>query len=76
MIGLGTQDGIEMAEDFVDDHDVNFRMLWDPGFDSWVHYGIRGQPAAVLLDAEGGAIKGWRGLFSEDEVLELVASET
>ena len=51
-------------------------MLWDPGFDSWVHYDIRGQPAAVLLDADGGAIKGWRGLFPADEVLSLVAAES
>lgn len=52
---------------------TSFTMLWDSGFDSWSHYGVRGQPAAILLDADGGAIQGWGGQIPEDIVLELAA---
>ena len=32
-------------------------MLWDSSGESWVHFGIRVQPAAVLLDSQGHIIK-------------------
>lgn len=48
-------------------------MLWDPSFDSWRHYEIYGQPAAVLLAPDGEPIRRWSGPFDPDEVLELAA---
>ncbi len=47
-------------------------MYWEEGgFDSWAFYEVRGQPAAVLVDADGIVIRSWFGAFPEDEVLDL-----
>lgn len=50
-------------------------MFWeDGGFDSWAFYGVRGQPAAVLVDADGNVIDGWSGRFPVDTVIELASN--
>ena len=49
-------------------------MLWDPGFDSWRHYGVTGQPAFVLIDRQGNAQAGWLGQFDETQLLNMAAA--
>lgn len=74
VVGLGTQDSLGEAHDFVDDHDTNsFTMLWDESFETWIAIGVTSQPSAVLLEADGTPITGWIGPFPENEVLRLVA---
>ncbi len=71
---MGTQDDAEYAVDFVESRGTySFPMYWDETFVSWDAFGIRGQPAAVLLTADGEPITGWSGAFPEDEVLRLAA---
>ncbi|MEP1124151.1 MAG: hypothetical protein ABJH68_09715 [Ilumatobacter sp.] len=73
-MGLGTQDSLGDAEDFVTDYGTqSFTMLWDESFVTWQEIGITSQPAAVLLAADGEPISGWVGPFPQDEVLELAA---
>ncbi|MCP5026687.1 MAG: hypothetical protein GY929_10430 [Actinomycetia bacterium] len=73
-MGLGTQDSLEQAADFVADNGtVSFPMLWDPSSESWAVYGIQSQPAAILLEPGGQPITGWLGRFSPDDVLDLAA---
>ncbi len=75
MIGLGTQDSGGEAADFVRDRDVySFPMYWDETFESWAAFGITGQPAAILLSADGEPLGAWRGMFPVDDVLELAAA--
>lgn len=70
VVGLGAQDSLEQAEDFVDEHGVKTpQMLYDASFASWEHFGINGQPAAILVDRDGVARELWFGPFDEDEVL-------
>ncbi|MEZ5382150.1 MAG: hypothetical protein R2754_10220 [Microthrixaceae bacterium] len=70
VVGLGTQDSLEEAEDFRSEFDMTgTTMLWDEGFESWQLLGIRSQPAAILLDAEGEVLDSWQGPVSPDEVL-------
>ncbi len=72
MIGLGTQDSLGQAEDFVEDYGTeSFTMLWDESFQSWQALGITSQPAAVMFAADGTPITGWIGAFPEDEVVRL-----
>ncbi len=71
MVGLGTQDSLPEARDFVTRYKISFQMLWDDGFDSWRALEIAAQPAAVLFSATGKEIKRWQGSFPEDEVLRL-----
>ncbi|MEM9515848.1 MAG: TlpA disulfide reductase family protein [Actinomycetota bacterium] len=74
VIGLGTQDSLGEAEDFVRDFGTNsFTMLWDESFQSWQSLGISAQPAAVMFQPDGTIITGWLGPFPENEVIELAA---
>ena len=73
-MGVGTQDTLEEANEFVEDHDTrSFTMLWDESFETWQALGITSQPSAILLAADGTPITGWVGTYPEDEVLRLAA---
>lgn len=74
MVGLGTQDSFDEAVDFVERHDLSMPMVWDPSFESWAHYGVRGQPEWILIDAEGEPLERWSGRLDEDEVVALAAA--
>jgi len=74
VVGLGTQDDLGMAEDFVQAYGTtSFLMLWDPSFESWIELGINGQPAGMLVSSGGELIGQWRGGIPEEAVLEAVA---
>ena len=73
MIGLGTQDSLEEAREFVEDRGTTFTMLWDESFQSWIELGVTSQPTAVLFTPDGTIITGWVGRFPEVQVLELAA---
>ena len=47
-------------------------MLWDPGFASWNGFRINGQPASVLVSADGRELKRWIGSLSDDEHAEVL----
>ncbi|NND73827.1 MAG: hypothetical protein HKN44_02370 [Ilumatobacter sp.] len=75
MIGLGTQDSLGQAEDFVEKYGTeSFTMLWDGSYQSWQVLGVSGQPAAILFQSDGTPITGWYGAFPETDVLELSAA--
>lgn len=74
LIGMGAQDSLDQAYDFVEDHDTrSFTMLWDGSFESWQHFGVFSQPQAILLAPDGSVIEGWAGAFPEQTVLDLAA---
>ncbi len=78
VVGLGTQDDLGYANEFVETTGTSgLTMFWeDGGFDSWAFYGVRSQPAAVLVDAEGNVIDSWSGRFSLDDVAEKARANT
>ena len=71
MIGLGTQDSLGEAREFVSRYGTTFPMLYDSSSASWRALGVVQQPAALLLSREGAAVKRWSGEFDEAEVLRL-----
>lgn len=74
VVGLGTQDSLGEAEEFVAEHQTDsFTMLWDGSYETWLALGINSQPSAILLEPDGTPITGWFGQFPEDTVLELAA---
>ena len=73
VVGLGTQDNLGEARDFVRKYGTTFQMLWDSSFRSWRELGIPGQPAAILLAPDGSEVKRWLGQFDEAEVVRLAA---
>ncbi len=73
VVGIGTQDDLALAEDFVSTYGVNTpQMLWDPGFESWQALEITGQPTWVLLSPGGEEIGRWQGGLPEEEILARV----
>lgn len=59
VLGLGAQDSLEFAYDFVSNvglADSDITMVWDPSFDSWRQFGIRSQPYWILFDAQGNEV--------------------
>jgi len=73
VVGLGTQDTLTQAQDFVARYGTTFQMLWDSSARSWRSLGIAGQPAAILFAPDGSELKRWLGPFDEAEVLRLAA---
>jgi hypothetical protein len=71
VVGLGSQDDLAYAEEFVDRFEPSFTMLWDPGFESWAQLGVSLQPSAMLLGSNGELLGKWLGMFPEDEVVRL-----
>lgn len=73
VVGIGTQDDLALAEDFVSTYGVSTpQMLWDPGFESWKALEITGQPTWVLLSPGGEEIGRWQGGLPADEILSKV----
>jgi len=72
---MGAQDDFGFAQEFRTTTGAeSFLMIWDESFTTWQYYGVRGQPAAILVDSTGEAIQGWTGRFDFDEVLDLAAA--
>ena len=77
MVGLGTQDSLAEAREFVARHSVTFPMLWEDGFASWDAFGIQGQPASILVSADGRELKRWIGrLYDADHAAILRLATT
>ncbi len=74
MVGLGTQDSLPEAVQFIEDTGVkSVRMLWDASSKSWRSFGVAGQPAWVVLSPQGQELDTWFGGFDEDRVLKLAS---
>lgn len=73
VIGLGTQDNLDMANEFADDFDITHTLLWDESFQSWAELGVSLQPSSKLFAADGTLLREWLGPFDEEAVLELIA---
>lgn len=57
IIGLGAQDSLEQAQDFVATFGtVSFPMVWDASFSSWIELGVVSQPYWILFDSEGNQV--------------------
>lgn len=72
VIGLGTQDSLPDAREFVEDTGVSsIQMLWDASSRSWRSFGVTGQPAWAVLTKEGKELDTWFGDFDQARVLKL-----
>ena len=56
-MGVGAQDDLALAEQFIERTGIeSFSMVWDPSFESWLHYGIQINSEVWLLDPDGNRI--------------------
>lgn len=59
VLGLGAQDNLDYAYDFLAATGTGggaISMVWDPSFESWRQFGVRSQPYWILYDAQGNEI--------------------
>ena len=73
LVGLGAKDDLAYAKQFVRTHAMTIKMLWDPSRESWDALGIRSQPSALLLSADGRILRKYIGPFDEADVLSRIA---
>ena len=74
MVGVGAQDDLELAEQFIERTGIeSFTMLWDPSFESWRHYEIRINSEVWLLDTNGNRVGQKFFALDEGYIDELLA---
>ena len=75
MVGLGTQDSLQLAEEFVDRNGTSTPLMtWDATFETWNHYEVRGQPTLILVDQGGQPLGTWHSL--SDELIQRLAGDS
>lgn len=73
MIGIGSYDTAELAFDFRKRHDLKtVRALYDADARSRRTFKILGQPAAVLLSADGKVLAKYLGELDLDDILKKI----
>lgn len=71
VVAIGGRDNIRAGRGFRDQHGLDAPILvFDEPLAVWQAYGIRAQPAAVLLDLDGRERDRWYGPVTNDILLE------
>jgi len=75
IVGMGTQDSLDQAEDFLERNQVLLSyMTWDESFETWSYYDVRSQPTIILVEPDGAILGRWNRL--NREMLDLVDEYT
>jgi hypothetical protein len=70
IVGVGTQDGLGPAKQFVARHKLKLQqMYWDKSGASWRYWGVPGQPAGLLVSAKGEVVQAWAGAIDRDAII-------
>ena len=71
VVAIGGRDDAANGPAFVERHGLRTpTVLFDESMTVWEHYGIPGQPGAVLLDTEGVERGRWHGAFDPQLALD------
>ena len=71
VVAIGGRDEAANGPAFVEEHGLDTpTVLFDESMASWEHYGIPGQPGAILLDTEGVERGRWHGAFDTQLALD------
>jgi thiol-disulfide isomerase/thioredoxin len=71
VVAIGGRDDAANGPAFVERHGLRTpTVLFDEAMASWEHYGIPGQPGAILLDADGVERARWYGAFDTQLALD------
>ena len=73
IIGLGAQDSLEQAVDFVSSTGTEgLDMVWDASGESWIHFEVTSQPTVIVLSADGEVQASWYRDFDEAGILAAI----
>jgi hypothetical protein len=67
-VGIGAQDDLGLAQDFVSDTGVTFTMLWSESSDAWRHFAISTNSDFWLIDKDGNRIDNSATLYDESHI--------
>ena len=71
VVAIGGRDDAANGPAFVERHGLRTpTVLFDESMASWEHYGIPGQPGAILLDTDGVERARWYGAFDTQLALD------
>lgn len=74
LVGIGTRNDLEQAEDFLADTGVsNFPLLWEDSGRSWTENSVAAQPYTILIDADGEEVERWPGGASVTQIEQALA---
>lgn len=74
LVGIGTRDDLEYAEEFLATTGVqNFPLLWEGTGRSWVDNAVAAQPYMILFDASGEEVQRWPGGASVTQIENALA---
>lgn len=76
VVGIGAQDDLAFAQDFVERTGTTFTMLWSDSSESWSHFGVRRNSTVLLLDRSGNVVEGSAGSYDPDSLIEQLATLT
>ncbi len=79
VVGLGGQDTIAQAQEFMDSTGTGggeIKMIWDidRAIPSWQEFGVRSQPYWILYDADGNETKSSPGRVDLEAVQAVLSS--
>jgi thiol-disulfide isomerase/thioredoxin len=71
IIGLGAQDDLDQAAEFLELTGTGeLDMVWDATGETWIHFGITNQPTVVVVSPEGEVQATWFREFDEAGILD------
>ena len=71
IIGLGAQDDLDQAADFLElTGTADLEMVWDATGETWIHFGVTNQPTVVVLSPDGEVQATWFREFDEAGILD------
>ena len=75
-MGIGTQDDLDLARDFVDQTGVTFTMLWSESPESWRQFAIQRNSDFWLIDKDGNRIDNSATLWDESHIDAHLAAQS
>lgn len=70
IIGLGAQDDLGQAVDFLELTGTGeLAMVWDATGETWIHFGVTNQPTVVVVSPDGEVQATWFREFDEAGIL-------
>ena len=74
VVGIGAQDDLSLARDFVSTTGVTFTMLWSESSEAWRQFAIRSNSEFWLIDKDGNRIDNSATLYDESHIEHHLAS--
>ena len=73
-MGIGTQNDLELARDFVAATGTTFTMLWSESVEAWRHFAVQRESDFWLIDKDGNRINNSSTPYDESHIYDHLAA--